>query len=105
MSHVYRCSRCRTRNTFRRAAESYVIKRKCRDCGHRHFYVDKERVYRPVCRCADSYFWGPHRPGSKFCVLNPQHLVHRARRDGADDGEIAWLGLGLKADAGDRIPF
>jgi hypothetical protein len=105
MACVYRCSKCRTRNTFRHAVSWYKVKRKCRGCGHKHFYLDKERTYRASCRCAGAYFWGPHRIGSQYCESNPMHEVHRAKRDGADDGEIAWLGLGLKPHAGDDIPF
>lgn len=105
MAHIYRCSRCRTRNTFKHAVGWYLIKRKCRDCGYQKFYVDKERVHRVACRCPGAYFWGPHRWGSQYCEHNPMGEYHRAVRAGAHAGEIAWEGLGLQRVTGDKIPF
>lgn len=105
MAYVYRCSRCRTRNTFRHSVEWYTIKRACRDCGHKHFYVDRERIRRKACRCPGAYFWGSHRLGAAFCQHNPDVEYNRAVRDGAHPGELAWLGLGLKPHTGETIPF
>jgi DNA-directed RNA polymerase subunit RPC12/RpoP len=87
MAWIYRCSRCRTRNTFRRAVHDYIIKRKCRHCGHRRFYVDKERVRRKPCKCAGYHH--PHRMFSKFCDHRPESIVHRAAREGTA-GEALW---------------
>lgn len=105
MAHIYRCSKCRTRNTFRHAVEWYTVKRKCRDCGHKHFYVDKERVYRVPCRCAGAYFWGAHRLGSLHCIHHPDHEHARAVRQGTHPGELAWDGVGLKPCTSDKPPF
>lgn len=102
---TYRCSRCRTRNRFKHNIGWYKIKRKCRDCACTVFYVDKERERRKPCKCDGAYAWGSHRLGSPFCMANPQWQAQRARRDGADDGEIAFEGLGLKPVLGEEIPF
>lgn len=104
MAHIYRCSRCRTRNTFRRAADSYLRPKSCRDCGYQKFYSDKERVYRPVCKCSGSYHF-PHRVGAKYCEKHPDHEYDRAIRAGAHPGELAFEGIGLKLHTGDTIPF
>lgn len=105
MSHVYRCSRCRTRNTFARAVGSYIRPRHCRDCGYTRFYVDRERIMRPVCRC-NAYHWPAHRPGSPMCEKNPRVDANRAKRQGLDEDEILWLGLGaIVALPGDPPPF
>lgn len=87
--YTYRCSRCRTRNTFNRKVDDYIIPRKCRGCGHRHFYVDKERMTRIACICMGYHF--PHRPGSACCEQHPLHLAHRARRAGADQETLRTL--------------
>lgn len=105
MAHIYRCSKCRTRNTFKHSVGWYTVPRKCRDCGYTKFYVDKERVYRSVCGCTGAYFWGKHRIGAAYCQQNPMWEYNRAVRDGAHPGEIAWEGLGLKLVTGDVIPF
>lgn len=101
----YRCSRCRTRNIFRRPVKTYIRPKRCRNCGHDKFYVDKERRDRKPCGCLGSYWWGPHRWGSAYCEHNPDHEYHRALRDGAHPGELAWEGLGLKLHTGDTVPF
>lgn len=106
MSHVYRCSSCRTRNTFRRPVESYIVVRWCRHCGHRHFYIDRERVARKACHC-DGYHHA-HRPGSRCCLLNAWHPVHQAKRAGHDAQELELQliveGKG-KPHLGTQIPF
>lgn len=101
---VYRCNRCRTRNTFPRPVEDYVRPRTCRDCGHTRFYTDWERTLRVPCRCG-GYHWGPHRKGSPLCEDNPNWQVNRARQQGLDEDEIALAGLGREHKAGDPIPF
>lgn len=105
MSCVYRCSRCRTRNTFLRPVSTYKREKKCRDCGYKKFYPDKERIYRVHCRCEGAYHWGPHRKGSKLCVEHPEYRANRALRDGTDEDEVAWMGLRLVLHNGDSIPF
>lgn len=97
MSCHYRCSKCRGRNVLPRLLSEYKRPRKCKHCGHGHFYLDKERTYRSVCRCEGSYHWGAHRPGSRMCEHNSMVDVHRARRAGASDtvlldlaAEAAW---------------
>ncbi len=65
MSHIYRCSACRTRNTWAKALSQYKRGRTCRHCGHRRFYVDKERLNRKGCNCGA--YWFPHRPNSGMC--------------------------------------
>lgn len=102
MSHIYRCSRCRTRNTFRRAIGDYVRQRKCRDCGHGHFYIDRERVNRKPCHCSGYHY--AHRPGSRCCESHPQVDAHRARRAGVDEIDITFLGLSRGAVGAD-CPF
>lgn len=117
VSYSYRCNKCRTRNTFRQPLEHYVRPRKCKCCGHRRFYFDKERNRRQPCRC-DGGLLGrsgsiPHRPGSPCCVLNPMHPYHRARVQGAPADflmdlfiDLAWEGEGGRVTApGDPVPF
>ncbi len=86
MSHIYRCMRCRTRNTFSKPVAAFVRGRSCRHCANRTFYVDKERMGRVGCTCGGYYF--PHRPGSGACVTSKTHAVHIAKR-GGDKNEIA----------------
>lgn len=76
MSYIYRCSSCRTRNTWPRALASYVRWRRCRHCGHDRFYVDRERVNRLPCHC-DGYHHA-HRPGSRRCESNTMHPYWRS---------------------------
>jgi len=99
VSHIYRCSCCRTRNTFSRAVETFVRGKRCRHCGYKRFYVDKARINRPVCRCVGYHH--SHRPGSKCCELHPYHLVHRATRAGASAEEVgeAFLDAALQLQA------
>lgn len=68
-----------------RLLSEYKRPRRCKHCGHGHFYLDKERTYRSVCRCDGAYHWGPHRPGSPMCEQRPMFEVNRARRSGVDD--------------------
>lgn len=105
MAYIYRCNRCRTRNTFKHSVGWYKIQRKCRDCAHTKFYLDKERTYRKSCTCPGAYFWGTHRLGSQFCEKNSNHIYHRAIRDGADAADLAWEGVGLKTAEGSDCPF
>ena len=87
MAYVYRCSKCRTRNTFRHALEWYIRPKRCRCCGHKAFYVDKERVRRKPCYCEGYHY--PHRPGTTFCVVNPQYQVNvRTMRYGEKLGDV-----------------
>lgn len=116
MSYVYRCSKCRTRNTFRNYLEWYIRVPACRNCGHTKFYVDRERQERRACRC-DGGLIGrngpiPHRPGSPCCVLNPMHPYHRAAREGAPEDflldllvDLAWESDGGRVTAPDVVPF
>lgn len=121
---VLRCNRCRTRNTFKvcpvnwtqpRGLKKLTKKevdrelrriggRRCRDCGHASFYLDKERTNRKPCHC-NAYHWGPHRPGSPCCVSNPSHNVFRAYREGMDEEDIAFLGLAAKPVPVGITPF
>lgn len=104
MSYIYRCSRCRTRNTFLRALSTYVRAKRCRDCGHDHFYVDKERTQRKPCRC--SGYHHPHRPGSPLCEHNPTFDVRRAQAQGLDHDDMAWHGIGARVLAAhEAVPF
>ena len=81
MSHIYCCSRCRHRNTFRKAVTAYVRKiPKCSHCGYLKFYVDKERINRKGCGCGG--YWFVHRPGSGCCVQNPDGYRNAAIREG-----------------------
>lgn len=81
---AYRCMKCRTRNAFRRPIETYRQK-KCKACGHTRFYYDKERNRKqPSCECQGYHF--PHRPGSRFCRLNPLAPVWEVERRGG-----TWL--------------
>ena len=92
---VYRCNRCRCRNTFRRALFTYVIARKCRDCGHTRFYVDKERVTRKPCYCGGYHH--AHRPGSRCCELHPRCDINRMLRAGASDEDVTEVVLEMAA--------
>jgi hypothetical protein len=65
VSHIYRCTSCRTRNTWPKPLAAYVRGRKCRHCGHGRFYVDKERLNRKPCNCMAYHH--PHRPNSGAC--------------------------------------
>lgn len=80
MSHIYRCSRCRTRNTWPRALATYVRGRRCKHCQYDRFYVDKERTTRKACRCSGYHF--AHRPGSRCCDAHPLHPFYRSRDEG-----------------------
>ena len=88
--YIYRCSRCRTRNSFHHPVDWYKIKRKCRDCGYQKFYKDKERRARQPCRCSGAYHWGAHRLGSPMCEHNPNYQANRALRDGTPLEDVAW---------------
>lgn len=87
--HYYRCSRCRTRNRFRRRLETYVRAKRCRDCGHQGFYLDRERTYRVHCDC--NGYHHPHRPGSRCCEKNPLADLHRAKRAGVNFAEETFF--------------
>jgi DNA-directed RNA polymerase subunit RPC12/RpoP len=72
MAYIYRCSRCRTRNSFKQPLEDYRRAKKCRACGYTKFYWDKERNRKAdFCTCNGYHF--NHRRGSKFCWANPQY--------------------------------
>lgn len=101
MSHIYRCSRCRTRNTWPRALATYVRGRRCRHCAYTRFYVDKERVRRKPCNCAGYHF--AHRLGSRCCDAHPLHPFYRS---GDEDVLVDLLFEGKgKSYADGRIPF
>lgn len=125
-----RCSRCRTRNTFKKCPVNYLPPRglkqtvkevnailrrtggkRCRDCGHTSFYLDVERTNRKPCHCRGAYHWGPHRPGSPYCEHNPNGWLNRARRaePAANDEDLVFslslAGLGGKTFPADVIPF
>ena len=91
MSYVYRCSCCRTRNTFPRPLADYIRQRRCRSCRYTRFYVDRERATRTACHC--SGYHHAHRPGSRYCEANPAHAYWRAKREGADDETLLALSL------------
>lgn len=79
--YAYRCMKCRTRNTFRKKVDNYVLQRKCKCCGSPSFYWDKERNTRnamgryhlSACSCSlgRGYYGYTHRKGSKICEYNP----------------------------------
>lgn len=120
---VYRCNKCRVRNTFKRPVFSWlpvrgaVMTRKevdrrlrdiggkrCRSCGHTSFYADKERINRKACKC-NGYHWS-HRPGSQCCEHNPRVAVFRAYREGADEIDIAFYALNPSQPLpGNACPF
>ena len=108
--HYYRCNKCRTRNTFSHPVDWYKRPRQCRCCGHGRFYVDKERVARKPCYCDGGLLVNsgsiPHRPGSKCCVLNPDHPWHRAQREGASEAALMEIAIELawEADGGRPAP-
>lgn len=97
MSHVYRCMKCRTRNTFGKPPHMYARGRWCRHCTHTTFYPDKERQNRPVCRCGGYHF--NHRPGSPCCNQHPLGLLNSARRADAPEEVLRELAerLGVAA--------
>jgi DNA-directed RNA polymerase subunit RPC12/RpoP len=108
MTFIYRCSRCRTRNSFKRQLEQLGLER-CRSCGHTSFYVDKERQRRKPCLCGGYHF--KHRPGSKCCEMNVMHPYHRAAREGAPEEflldilvDLAWENEGGRI-VSDVVPF
>lgn len=104
--HYYRCMKCRTRNVLGHDLDWYKRRPKCKACGHKTFYVDKERRDRQPCRCDGGLLIKdkgsiPHRPGSSFCILNPMHPYHRAKALGAPEevlltiqAELAFEGEG-----------
>lgn len=121
---VYRCNKCRTRNTFKRAVSNWTPIRgaarmlrkevdrllrqiggkRCRNCGHTSFYVDKERINRESCNCS-GYHWA-HRPGSQCCEKNPKVDMFRAYRQGLDDDDIAFYALNPTTPLpGNACPF
>lgn len=110
MSYIYRCNKCKARNTFKRPVEKYVIKRKCKNCLHTGFYLDRARINRVPCRCHGGLLGRtgsiPHRKGSAGCIHNPFGEAYRLKRDaGMDDEDLAFLGIGgVKATPG-HIPF
>lgn len=115
-SYVYRCNRCRTRNTFREPLWRFVEPKKCRNCSHTSFYLDKERMRRVPCYCDGGLFGRtgsvPHRPGSPCCVQNPMHPLHRARALGAPSEvlqdiaiDLAWEGDGGRVADLETVPF
>ena len=80
MSFIYRCSKCRTRNTWPRALATYKRGRKCRHCGYTKFYVDRERIERKPCHCVGYHH--AHRPGSRRCDQHPLHPYWRSGDEG-----------------------
>lgn len=102
---VYRCSRCRTRNSFNHSVAWYKRPRKCRDCGHAHFYPDRERMARKSCDCLGAYFWGKHRWGAAYCENNPDWEYNRAIRDGASAEDMIARGAKPPVHVGDDVPF
>jgi Zn ribbon nucleic-acid-binding protein len=94
MGYAYRCSKCRTRNTFARRLEDYIRTKVCKSCGHKRFYWDKERnKRRDYCTCEGYHF--KHRIRSLFCVHNPNYELNvRVLRYGEEPEEvmldIAW---------------
>jgi hypothetical protein len=87
---------------FRKKLEEYISFKKCKTCGHRRFYLDKERNDRAAGRidrsketCYCSGHKHPHRPGVKFCFhhSNCEKDTRIARYDeNPDDVEtdISW---------------
>lgn len=132
MTYPYRCCSCRARNTSKVKVNNWLPVRgqkltareltkrlkeeggaRCWSCGHTSFYLDKYRMQRRPCVCDGSYHWGPHRPGSPYCIHNPHVHMNRARREGATDEQLddlsldlAWSGEGGKHyHPGAECPF
>lgn len=105
MSWIYRCSSCRTRNTFTKALRDYKRGKKCRHCGYARFYPDKERTNRKGCTCGGYSF--PHRTGSGSCLHNKHHLYNQAKRQGASKEDLAMIQAlhGSPPSADQTCPF
>ncbi len=115
MGYPYKCSKCRTRKTLPKRLDQYQREPKCRECGHREFYLDQSRLRRRVCRC-DGGLLGrtgpiPHRPGAACCEQNPQSILNRARRAGASPEDLMdiMIDMAWETDGGaligDDCPF
>lgn len=102
MTYKYRCSRCRTRNTFVRPLKDYIRTKKCRSCGYDRFYWDKEHNgRRELCTC-DNYHY-THRKGSRMCEHNPWHeLNDRLRQGESYEDAIIEMSLAGRAPVGDQ---
>lgn len=78
-----RCGRCQARHTFSRHPDYFVRPKRCRVCGHTHFYRDKwmhRRGRQQKCECGGYHF--PHRKGSKFCYEHPHaEFIHTERNN------------------------
>ncbi len=100
-----RCNRGRTRNTFWKKLEWYVKPRKCKVCGHTRFYWDKERNKRRAgCGCGG--YWFPHRPGSRFCYLNPKHIINELiYRQRVNADELLDAKLEMDGEPVETCPF
>lgn len=83
MSHIYKCNRCKTRNTWTKALQEYAKGRTCRHCGNSTFHVDRERMNRKACGCMGYHF--PHRKGSGCCDHNPAARENRMKREGYEE--------------------
>jgi hypothetical protein len=108
MSFAYRCNKCRGRNTIARRIDDYIRIPKCRHCGHKGFYLDKDRQYRgDYCSCEGYHY--THRKKSKFCIHHPDYQLNvRTERYGEDRLDVQ-LEIALAApvpdDQPDEAPF
>lgn len=96
--YVYKCNRCKTRNSFIKPLEWYIRPKMCRHCKWLNFHVDSEAMRRRrarPCTCAGCHY--PHRRGSSVCFENPLYGVQRW----ADDGGNTWYVDGQESD----VPF
>ena len=83
MKYHYRCALCKSRHTFNRKIDDYIIKRKCRYCETSKFYADTYRdnkELKATCHC-DGYHY-PHRPNTGVWCIN--HKTGPSQQDFED---------------------
>ena len=99
MGFPYRCMKCRALNTLNRRIADYIRVPKCKRCGHRKFYIDKQKWYRTdYCRCEDYHY--THRIKSPFCIHHPNYEYNvRVRRYGEDPAAVNFDLAGTVSDA------
>jgi len=78
--YKYKCNKCMVRNSFIHKLEWYIHGKKCRNCGHTKFHVDRYEMRKgriPPCTCFGCHY--PHRKGSSVCFDNPYYGIDRCR--------------------------
>lgn len=90
---VLRCPECRTRRVDKRLMVMHRL-----------------GCIRPLCRCGGYHF--AHRPGSRFCWLNPFAALNDAIRRGESEEvlldiliDMTWDNPGLTGKQGTECPF